>query len=54
VGGLRRAVQDGDIETGSLMAGQIAGLITAVEPVAAILERMVSDARALLPRGVLD
>jgi enoyl-[acyl-carrier protein] reductase II len=54
VGGLRRAVHDGDTETGSLMAGQIAGLIDSVESVATILEKMVGDARALLPEGVLD
>ena len=54
VGGLRRAVYEGDTETGSLMAGQIAGLIDTIEPVAEILEKMVGDARALLPKGVLD
>jgi enoyl-[acyl-carrier protein] reductase II len=53
-GGLRRAVCDGDTETGSLMAGQIAGLINTIEPVRTILERMVSEARRLLPAGVLD
>jgi len=54
VGGLRRAVYEGDTETGSLMAGQVAGLIGSIEPVRAILERMVAQARALLPEGVLD
>lgn len=54
VGGLRRAVCDGDVETGSLMAGQIAGLVSAIEPVAVILERMMAEARALLPGGALD
>ncbi len=48
VGGLRRAVYDGDCERGSLMAGQVAGLIKEILPVQTILEHMVSDAKAIL------
>ena len=54
VGGLRRAVYDGDIKSGSLMAGQIAGLITKVKPVAAIIEEMVKTAIELLPEGAFE
>lgn len=53
VGGLRRAVYEGDLETGSLMAGQISGLITEVKPVGTIIEEMVETARKLLPEGAL-
>ncbi|MEA3239371.1 MAG: enoyl-[acyl-carrier-protein] reductase FabK, partial [Candidatus Bipolaricaulota bacterium] len=53
VGGLRRAVYDGDTETGSLMAGQISGMINKTEPVEAIITEMVSIARKLLPEGRL-
>lgn len=38
VGGLRKAVQDGDVEEGSLMAGQSVGLITKSESVKQIIE----------------
>lgn len=47
-GALRRAVVDGDVEHGSVMAGQSVGLVTAEEPVAAIVARLVADARAAL------
>jgi len=53
VGGLRRAVYDGDTETGSLMAGQICGMIDKIEPVGAIIEEMVSTAAKLLPEEML-
>lgn len=49
VGGLRRAVYDGDTEMGSLMAGQISGMIKKIEPVEAIITEMVSTATKLLP-----
>ncbi|MCD6541388.1 nitronate monooxygenase [Candidatus Bipolaricaulota bacterium] len=52
VGGLRRAVYDGDLETGSLMAGQIAGLIREIKPVREIIEDMVKEARGILSRGL--
>jgi len=50
VGGLRRAVYDGDLETGSLMAGQVAGMIHKIKPVREIIEGMVNQAATLLPR----
>jgi len=53
VGGLCRAVYEGDLETGSLMAGQIAGLINGIESVQAIIEDMVKTAAGLLQEGVL-
>jgi enoyl-[acyl-carrier protein] reductase II len=43
-GALRRAVIDGDVETGSVMAGQSVGMVTAEQPTAAILEELVGQA----------
>lgn len=37
IGSLRRAVIDGDWETGSFMAGQVAGIIHSIRPVAQII-----------------
>ncbi len=43
-GALRRAVVDGDVEHGSVMAGQSVGMVTAVQPIAAIIEELVEQA----------
>ncbi len=40
LGSLRRAVFNGDTKTGSLMAGQVAGQLKKIRPVAEILEEM--------------
>ena len=45
-GALRRAVVDGDVETGSVMAGQSVGMVEAVQPVAEIIEDLVAQAAA--------
>ena len=47
-GALRRAVIDGDVETGSVMAGQSVGMVVREEPTAAILEELVEQAAAAL------
>ncbi len=49
-GALRRAVIDGDVESGSLMAGQSVGLIEREQPVAAILAELVAQTVAALER----
>ncbi len=43
LGSLRRAVFDGDTTTGSLMAGQVAGQVKEIKPVAQIFEEMWND-----------
>jgi enoyl-[acyl-carrier protein] reductase II len=48
VGSLRKAVQDGNMEEGSFMAGQAAGLIKQVLPAADIIRGMFDEAAALL------
>ena len=47
-GALRRAVIDGDVEEGSLMAGQSVGMVTAEQPVAAIIEELMRQAAGAL------
>jgi enoyl-[acyl-carrier protein] reductase II len=47
-GALRRAVIDGDVETGSVMAGQSVGMVTKEEPVADIISELVDEAAAAL------
>jgi len=49
-GALRRAVVEGDVVTGSLMAGQSVGMVKAVEPVADIIAALVAEAEAALAR----
>jgi len=43
LGSLRRAVFEGDVDNGSLMAGQIAGLVKEVRPVKQIIEDLFAD-----------
>ena len=45
LGSLRRAVFDGDTDTGSLMAGQVCGMLHEVRPAAAILEELWAGAQ---------
>jgi enoyl-[acyl-carrier protein] reductase II len=47
-GALRRAVIDGDVEAGSLMAGQSVGFVTREQSSAEILEELTSQALAAL------
>jgi len=44
VGSLRMAVQDGDVENGSLMAGQSVGLVNEVKPMKEIMKTLINDA----------
>lgn len=43
-GALRRAVKDGDIENGSVMAGQSVGMVKEILPVADIIQNLVKQA----------
>jgi enoyl-[acyl-carrier protein] reductase II len=47
-GALRRAVIDGDVESGSVMAGQSVGMVKREEPVAEIIQELVDEAAAAL------
>jgi enoyl-[acyl-carrier protein] reductase II len=50
VGALRRAVKDGDVDAGSLMAGQSVGLVDRIRPLREALSVLVADAEAELAR----
>ena len=43
LGGLRRAVVEGDVDTGSLMAGQVAGMINKEDTLANIIENLFEE-----------
>ena len=47
-GALRRAVIEGDVEHGSVMAGQSVGMVTKEEPVADIIATLMTEAAAAL------
>jgi enoyl-[acyl-carrier protein] reductase II len=47
-GALRRAVIDGDIDEGSVMAGQSVGMVTSEQTIPAILEELVAQAVSAL------
>lgn len=51
LGGLRRAVQEGDVVHGSVMCGQSAGLVHEILSCQEILERMDAEAEKLLTGG---
>ena len=48
LGSLRRAVFDGDLDTGSLMAGQVAGMVTGIRPLRQIFEELMSGCQAVV------
>ena len=48
LGSLRRAVLDGDTETGSLMAGQVAGMLHEIRPLRVIFETLLAGADSTL------
>jgi enoyl-[acyl-carrier protein] reductase II len=47
-GALRRAVIEGDVENGSLMAGQSVGMVKAEEPLSDILATLMREAEVAL------
>lgn len=57
-GALRRAVIDGDVENGSVMAGQSVGMVTRIQPTTEIFSELVEQALDTLERraqvSVLD
>ena len=48
LGGLRRAVFEGDMEHGSVMSGQVAGMPPAIKPVRQIFEELYDGGKAVL------
>ena len=52
LGGLRRAVTDGDMKTGSVMAGQVCGQLKEVRPIADILSDIYENGMRILNNGL--
>ena len=50
LGSLRKAVMDGDVVNGSVMAGQIAGMIKEEQTTKEIIENVMKQAKELLNR----
>ena len=48
LGALRRAVLEGDVETGSVMSGQVAGMLHAIRPLREIFEELYAGAKAVM------
>ena len=48
LGGLRRAVLEGDVEHGSVMSGQVAGMLHEIRPLRQIFEDLYSGGRSVL------
>ena len=48
LGGLRKAVVDGDVKTGSVMAGQSAGMVKERMSCKQLIEKLVREADALM------
>lgn len=48
LGSLRKAVMDGDVKNGTVMAGQIAGMVSKVQPCEEIVREIITEAREIL------
>ncbi len=48
LGSLRRAVQEGDVKTGSVMAGQVAGMLHEIRPLRAIFSDLMAGCGGVL------
>jgi len=48
MGALRKAVIDGDVDNGSLMAGQSVGLVDKIVPVRELIAELINDASSTL------
>lgn len=54
LGSLRRAVFDGDTDAGSLMAGQVAGMLREIRPLRTILEELCADSHTRLVEAAAE
>jgi enoyl-[acyl-carrier protein] reductase II len=49
-GALRKAVMDGDVENGSVMAGQSVGMVTKIQPLKEILDELIAQAQQYISK----
>lgn len=54
LGSLRKAVYDGDVENGSVMSGQIAGLVDEIRSVEQVIVDVLEEAKATLANVKID
>lgn len=54
LGSLRRAVMEGDVVNGSLMAGQIAGMVKKEQTCREMIEEIMAEGEKLLPESMFD
>lgn len=47
-GKLRDAVVDGDVSFGSLMAGQVSGMVTKIQPASEIIQQIIKEAESVI------
>lgn len=53
MGSLAKAVYEGDVENGSLMAGQIAGMIKQIKPTKQVIEEIFTHAQEILKQTTI-
>jgi enoyl-[acyl-carrier protein] reductase II len=54
VGALRAAMVDGDVDNGSVMAGQVAAMVNKIEPAAEIINQIMSEAKEIMRNLKVD
>ena len=54
LGSLRRAAYEGDVENGSIMSGQIAGLVNEIRPVKDVIEGVLEEAKKVLEKTKIE
>ena len=54
LGSLRKAAYEGDVENGSIMSGQIAGLVNEIRPVKDVIESILEEAKEVLAKTKIE
>ena len=54
LGSLRKAAYEGDVENGSIMSGQIAGLVNEIRPVKDVIEGIFEEAQRVLEETKIE
>ena len=54
LGSLRKAASEGDVENGSIMSGQIAGLVNEIRPVKDVIEGIFEEAQKVLEETKIE
>lgn len=54
LGSLRKAAYEGDVENGSIMSGQIAGLVNEIKPVKDVIEGIFEEAQKVLEETKIE